>query len=131
MAQRLLEGLRVVDLGNDPSARAGRVLGDLGASVVRVVPPAGDVLSGNVARAWNAGKEVRSLAPDAADLDELLASAAIVFDTPGAPGVHHLDPSRAPDAVWVRITQFSSEGPRAAWRGTAAPTSTARPSRTR
>ena len=31
MSERLLEGLRVVDLGGDPSARAGRVLGDLGA----------------------------------------------------------------------------------------------------
>ena len=41
MAQRLLAGLRVVDLGAEPSARAARVLGDLGASVVRVVPPGG------------------------------------------------------------------------------------------
>ena len=39
--ERLLEGVRVVDLGGDPSARAGRVLGDLGACVVRVVPPDG------------------------------------------------------------------------------------------
>jgi len=33
MTERLLEGLRVVDLGGDPAARAARVLGDLGATV--------------------------------------------------------------------------------------------------
>jgi crotonobetainyl-CoA:carnitine CoA-transferase CaiB-like acyl-CoA transferase len=118
MPERLLEGLRVVDLGNDPSARAGRVLGDLGASVVRVVPPEGDVLHGNVARAWNAGKDVRSLAADAAELDGLLADADVVFDTPGIAGTHQLDPGRAPNAVWVHITPFGRTGPRAGWRAT-------------
>ena len=62
MTQRLLDGLRVLDLGNDAGARAARVLGDLGADVVRVVPPAGDPLRGNIARAWNAGKQVTTLA---------------------------------------------------------------------
>ena len=115
MAQRLLEGLRVVDLGDDPSARAARVLGDLGASVVRVVPPEGDVLHGNVARAWNAGKDVRTLATDDPELDALLAETDIVFDTPGRRGTHHLDPSRAPDAIWVHLTPFGMDGPRASW----------------
>ncbi len=114
--QGLLAGLRVIDLGGDPAARAARVLGDLGASVVRVVPPSGDVLSGNVARAWNAGKDVRSLAPDEAELSALLADANVVFDTPGVSGTHELDPARAPDAVWVSITPFGLDGPRAAWR---------------
>ena len=45
-------------------ARRARVLGDLGADVVRVVPPTGDVLAGNIARAWNAGKQVVALADD-------------------------------------------------------------------
>ena len=44
MPQSLLDGVHVVDLGVTPAARAGRILGDLGASVVRVVPPAGDAL---------------------------------------------------------------------------------------
>ena len=118
MSQGLLDGLQVLDLGHDPAARAGRILSDLGASVTRVVPPGGDPLTGNVARAWNAGKTVHALAADDPALADLLARADIVFDTPGAPGVHHLDPSRAPDAVWVRITPFGSEGPRAAWRAT-------------
>jgi crotonobetainyl-CoA:carnitine CoA-transferase CaiB-like acyl-CoA transferase len=116
VAQRLLDGLRVVDLGAEPSARAARVLGDLGAKVVRVVPPEGDVLSGNVARAWNAGKEVVALASDSSDLDALLAVADVVFDSPGAVGAHSIDPGRAPGAVWVSITPFGLDGPRASWR---------------
>jgi crotonobetainyl-CoA:carnitine CoA-transferase CaiB-like acyl-CoA transferase len=116
VSQGLLDGLQVLDLGDDPAARAARVLADLGASVTRAVPPSGDPLTGNVARAWNAGKAVHALAADDPALADLLARADIVFDTPGFPGVHHLDPSQAPDAVWVRITPFGSEGPRAAWR---------------
>jgi crotonobetainyl-CoA:carnitine CoA-transferase CaiB-like acyl-CoA transferase len=116
MAQPLLEHVRVVDLGADPAARAARVLGDLGAGVNRVVPPEGDLLTGNVARAWNAGKCVRSLAADDPELDALLHAADVVFDTPGADGTHQLDPSRAPNAIWVHITPFGLDGPRASWR---------------
>jgi crotonobetainyl-CoA:carnitine CoA-transferase CaiB-like acyl-CoA transferase len=112
----LLEGLRVVDLGGDPSARAARVLGDCGAAVVRVVPPDGDLLHGNVARAWNAGKDVRAMAADSSELDALLGDAEAVFDTPGLAGTHQLDPARAPGAVWVSITPFGLDGPRASWR---------------
>jgi crotonobetainyl-CoA:carnitine CoA-transferase CaiB-like acyl-CoA transferase len=114
----LLAALRVVDLGDDPAARAARVLGDLGADVVRIVPPGGDVLGGNIARAWNAGKQVESLAADDARLDEILTAADVVFDTPHAPGVHVLDPVRAPRSVWVSITPFGLEGPRSSWRAT-------------
>jgi crotonobetainyl-CoA:carnitine CoA-transferase CaiB-like acyl-CoA transferase len=115
MTQRLLDGLRVLDLGGDTSARAARVMGDLGADVVRVVPPTGDSIDGNIARAWNAGKQVVALAADDAALDALLTDADVVFDEPGATGTHQLDAARAPDAVWVRITPFGSEGPRANW----------------
>jgi crotonobetainyl-CoA:carnitine CoA-transferase CaiB-like acyl-CoA transferase len=116
VAQRLLEGLDVVDLGDDPSARAARVLGDLGATVTRVVPPSGDVLHGNVARAWNAGKQVRALAADDAELDALLAAADVVFDTPDVEGTHQLDSARAEGAIWVHITPFGLDGPRSSWR---------------
>jgi crotonobetainyl-CoA:carnitine CoA-transferase CaiB-like acyl-CoA transferase len=112
----LLATLRVVDLGGDPSARAARVMSDLGASVVRVVPPTGDILDGNIARAWNAGKNVRSYAADAPELDALLSEADVVFDTPHEGGTHVLDPERAPNAVWVSITPFGLDGPRASWR---------------
>jgi crotonobetainyl-CoA:carnitine CoA-transferase CaiB-like acyl-CoA transferase len=113
--QRLLESVRVVDLADDPGARACRILGDLGAAVVRVVPPTGDVLTGSVAAAWNAGKDVRALAADDAELDTLLAGADVIIDTPRAPDVHHLDPARAPGAVWVSITPFGGRGPRSEW----------------
>jgi crotonobetainyl-CoA:carnitine CoA-transferase CaiB-like acyl-CoA transferase len=115
-AQRLLAGLRVVDLGGEASARAARVLGDLGATVVRVVPPAGDILRGNVARAWNAGKRVVELAADDPGLDAYLAEADVVFDSPGTAGTHQLDPARAAGAAWVSITPFGLDGPRASWR---------------
>ncbi|HEX5094921.1 MAG TPA: CoA transferase, partial [Acidimicrobiia bacterium] len=116
MPEGLLVGLRVLDLADDPGARAARILGDLGAAVIRVVPADGDPLHGNVARAWNAGKDVRVLGADAPELDELLASADVVFDTPFARGVHVLDPGRAPHAVWVSITPFGRTGPRESWR---------------
>jgi crotonobetainyl-CoA:carnitine CoA-transferase CaiB-like acyl-CoA transferase len=114
--ESLLAGLRVVDLGHDPSARAARVLGDLGATVTRVVPEAGDALTGHVALAWNAGKRVLALREDAPELDALLAEADVVFDAPGAPNTHQLDPDRAPNAVWVSVTPFGLDGPRAGWR---------------
>jgi crotonobetainyl-CoA:carnitine CoA-transferase CaiB-like acyl-CoA transferase len=116
MAHGLLEGLRVLDLGGDPSARAARVLGDLGADVVRAVPASGDPLPRSVARAWNVGKQVVRLAVADPELEALLAEADVVFDEPGEPGTHPLDPARAPHAVWVRITPFGAEGPRAEWR---------------
>ncbi|MFM8236318.1 MAG: CoA transferase [Actinomycetota bacterium] len=117
MPQRLLDGINVLDLGDEPAARAGRVLGDLGAAVVRVVPATGDPLPRRSARAWNAGKAVRALAADDPALDELLALADVVLDSPGAPAFHRLDPGRAPGAVWVHLTPFGATGPRSAWRG--------------
>jgi benzylsuccinate CoA-transferase BbsF subunit len=112
----LLDGIVVLDIGDEPAARAARVLHDLGATVVRVVPPSGDVLTGTRAAAWNAGKSVQSLAADDAAFDQALRYADIVFDTPGAPGVHQVARERAPQAVWVSITPFGSTGPRASWR---------------
>jgi len=116
VAQRLLAGLRVVDLGGEPSARASRVLGDLGASVVRVVPPTGDVLRADIARAWNVGKEVVALDGDDPALDAHLGATDIVFDSPGTGGTHQIDPARAANSVWVSITPFGLDGPRASWR---------------
>jgi crotonobetainyl-CoA:carnitine CoA-transferase CaiB-like acyl-CoA transferase len=112
----LLDGIVVLDIGGEPAARAARVLGDLGATVVRVVPPSGDVLTGTRAVAWNAGKSVQALSEDDAAFDQALRYADIVFDTPGAVGVHNVPRDRAPQAVWVSITPFGSTGPRAGWR---------------
>ncbi len=108
----------------------GRILADLGADVLRVEPVAGDPLRQALplagARrdpdaslrfaAWNAGKRGLACAPDDPRLAAALAGAQIVIDTPGWPGVHELDPARAPQAVWVRVTPFGLAGPRARWR---------------
>ena len=118
MPEGLLAGLRVVDLGADPAARAARILGDLGASVVRVVTPEGDPLRGTAALAWSAGKDVVAAPADDPALAALLTGADVVLDTPDAPGCHVLDPATAPGAVWVSITAFGPTGPRAWWRAT-------------
>jgi crotonobetainyl-CoA:carnitine CoA-transferase CaiB-like acyl-CoA transferase len=119
VATPLLEGLRVVDLAGEPAAIAGRVLADLGADVVLVEPPEGVPLRAvpHAFAAWAAGK--RSVVVDGPDdprLDALLAGAHVVIDTPGFPGAWTVDPSRAPEAVWVSVTPFGLDGPRATWR---------------
>jgi benzylsuccinate CoA-transferase BbsF subunit len=59
---------------------------------------------------------VQSLAVDDPAFDQALRYADVVFATPGRPGVHDVDPARAPQAVWVTITPFGAIGPRASWR---------------
>ena len=116
----LLEGVRVVDLAGEPAARAGRILADLGADVVKVEPPEGDPLRAQplVFEAWHAGKASIALAEDDPQLDQLLAAADVVIDTPYWPGAWRLDPGRAAQAVWVSVTPFGLDGPRATWRAT-------------
>ncbi len=117
--ERLLEGLRVLDLAGEPGAIGGRVLADLGAEVVVAEPPGGHPLRGERYRwqAWAAGKQAVTVAgPDDPLLDALLAEADVVIDTPGHPGALVVDATRAPDAVWVSVTPFGLTGPRAAWR---------------
>ena len=132
MGEALLQGVRVVDLAAEPGQMTGRLLGDLGAEVVKVEQPGGDPLREvgpfiDARRdpeaslrfiAWNTGKS--SVVCDADDrrLDALLAGADVILDTPGWPGQLQLDPERAPQAVWVRITPFGLSGPRAGWRAT-------------
>jgi crotonobetainyl-CoA:carnitine CoA-transferase CaiB-like acyl-CoA transferase len=119
VTNRLLDGVRVLDLAGEPGAMAGRVLGDLGADVVVVEPPGGHPLRAQPTHwlAWAAGKTAVSVdGPDDPALDDLLARADVVLDTPGMPGVLTLDPARAPGSVWVSITPFGLTGPRSSWR---------------
>jgi crotonobetainyl-CoA:carnitine CoA-transferase CaiB-like acyl-CoA transferase len=132
VSEALLQGIRVVDLAAEPGQITGRLLADLGAEVVKVEPPGGDPLrrvgpfidARHDAEAslrfcaWNAGKTSIVCDADDARLDALLGGADVVLDTPGWPGALQLDPERAPQAVWVRITPFGLSGPRAGWRGT-------------
>src|SRR6266508_3110143 len=119
-ASPLLEGTHVVDLAGEPAAIAGRILADLGATVVKVELPDGDPLRAadpNRFLATNAGKaSVVVTGPDDDALSPLLAAADMVIDTPGFPGALELDPARAPGAVWVSVTPFGRTGPRAGWR---------------
>jgi crotonobetainyl-CoA:carnitine CoA-transferase CaiB-like acyl-CoA transferase len=119
MAERLLEGVIVVDLAGEPAAMAGRVLADLGAEVVKVERPEGDPMRAQANRfaAWNAGKRsVVAASDDDAVLGDLLAAAHVVIDTPRFPGAWRIDPSRAPQAAWVSVTPFGLTGPRSSWR---------------
>lgn len=127
MADRLLEGIRVVDLTGDAGAMAGRILADLGASVVRVAdqePPISATRADPPADplrilAWEAGKH--TVRPDEIDVAGLLAGADVVLATPGSgdypeSGRAHRLAREAPNAVVVAITPFGLEGPRADWR---------------
>jgi crotonobetainyl-CoA:carnitine CoA-transferase CaiB-like acyl-CoA transferase len=119
MTEALLAGTRVVDLAGEPAAMTGRILADLGADVVMVEAPEGHPLRALPHRflAWGAGKQSLVVdGPDDPRLDELLATADAVVDTPGFPGAFELDPGRAPGAVWVSVTPFGRVGPRAGWR---------------
>ena len=104
----LLRGLLVLDLAAEPGRTGARLLGDLGARVVRISSEDRS-LRGEI---WDAGKEVAL--PE--DLDELLAAADVVIETPFEPGAPVLDSTRAPQAVWVSVTPFGLTGPRARWR---------------
>ncbi len=125
----LLTGLHVVDLAGEPAAMTGRLLADLGATVVRVEPPDGDPLraagpfldttDGPISlrhAAWSAGKTIAYFGTETAEFDDLLKRADVVIDTPGWPGAPNIDPRRAPHASWIRVTAFGLDGPRSAWR---------------
>lgn len=142
MAEGALHGIRVLDLSGEPGQFCGKLMGDLGADVVKVEPPAGD--------------EVRQLGPFYADLQEvnrslywhamntskravtlnlgaargrellwrLLATADIVLESfpPGTlerwglgfAALHE----RYPHLILTSITPFGQTGPYRAYRGT-------------
>jgi crotonobetainyl-CoA:carnitine CoA-transferase CaiB-like acyl-CoA transferase len=106
----LLSGLTVVDLGSaEPGRTAARILGDLGARVLRVGTP--DTRSRRAA-VWDAGKDHVG----AEETGTLLAAADVVIETPFEPGAPTADAASAPHAVWVSVTPFGLEGPKAQWR---------------
>jgi crotonobetainyl-CoA:carnitine CoA-transferase CaiB-like acyl-CoA transferase len=123
----LLAGLKVVDLAGEPAAMTCRILADLGAQVIKVEPEGGDPLrrvvpldaDGSSLRfgVWNAGETTLEVdGPDDERLSALLGEADAVVDTPGWPGSLHVDPDKAPQAVWVSVTPFGLEGPRSRWQ---------------
>src|SRR3954454_1476774 len=104
----LLSGLLVLDLAEEPGRTGARILGDLGATVVRIGADDGSLRG----RIWDAGKERAGVER----LAELLAKADVVIATPFAPNSPAADRRNAPLAVWVDVTPFGLDGPRSGWR---------------
>lgn len=137
MAERLLAGVRVLDLSGGVVDTVTRLLADLGADVVKVEPPGGS--PARRARPTLAGTSIpfavhnankASVVLDGRDDDdrrsffELVAAADIVVDA-GFPGQASAFGSsgaelaeRHPHLVVVSITDFGATGPRASWRAT-------------
>ena len=125
-----LAGVRVVDLTTDRGEMAGRVLADLGADVVKV-----ELAEGTASRrrgpfapdgashywsAYGRGKQSVLIAGwDDAELRATLAAADIVLesDDPGVMTARGLGydslATRNPGLVYVSITPFGQDGPRA------------------
>ena len=119
-----LAGFRVVDLTVDRGELCARLLGDLGAEVVKVEPPGGSTARGLAPlhegvslffAARNAGKRsvVIDLPAEEEKLHALLACADAVILSDGSPG--DLDPhalsERHPHLVVTAITPYGLTGP--------------------
>jgi crotonobetainyl-CoA:carnitine CoA-transferase CaiB-like acyl-CoA transferase len=135
-----LHGVRVLDLADRPGAFAAKLLGDLGADVVKIEPPSGDALrhQGPYWRDrphpdrslsfwfYNAGKRSLVLDLDVTagreHLVRLIARADVVVETrpPGILAAIGLDDETLarlnPGLVHAAITPFGESGPRAAWQ---------------
>ncbi len=126
--QDLLADVRVVDLTDAYGAYASRILGDLGAEVVRIEPTDGGVARSRAPRAAdgtslhylhrNVGKLVLA-ADDPAIVDGLLAGADIVFcSEEGASETARELAARHPHLLVVWLTPFGISGPTASWKAT-------------
>jgi len=137
----MLEGLRVIELGGESAWLAGKILGDLGADVVKIEPPGGDRVGrrapflGGVADperslAWLAlNTSKRGITLDVARpagralLARLLDGADVLLEscTPAARTALGLEPralrSAHPRLVHCAITPFGTTGPYARHAG--------------
>jgi benzylsuccinate CoA-transferase BbsE subunit len=126
-------GLTVVDMTGPYGAYGGRLLADLGADVIRIVPPDGDLLGRHPplivgpdgrqksAFAWfvNLNKRERIIdvetAAGRAELAELLDDADVLLESwtaeDAAAGELEALTAQRPDLVRVSITPFGSDGP--------------------
>ncbi len=136
----MLDGVRVLDLAEEPGCLAGKILAELGADVVKVEPPGGDRAgrrgpylgeSPDPERslpwlALNTSKRGITLAlrteRGRALFRELVLRADVVLETQ-APGTletlgigwEDLRPAH-PRLVWCSLTPFGRTGPWAGWR---------------
>lgn len=128
-----LAGVRVLDLAAGTMAATARLLGELGADVIRVEPAGGDpgrragpMLAG-ASLSWtaaNLGKRAVALEPGDARFAALVAEADILIETtaPGSAAHFALDPAglarRHPGLVLLSVSDFGQAGPWARWRAT-------------
>ncbi len=137
--REVLEGLRVLDLTDESGWLAGKILGDMGADVIKVEPPGGD-LAGRRAPYWggiadperslawlalNTSKRgiQLDLARERETFSALVRQSDVLLETaaPGELAALGLDYSvlcqENPRLVHCAITPFGQTGPRAHWRG--------------
>ena len=136
----MLDGFRILDLTDERGHLAGKILGDLGAEVIKVEPPAGDALRRRgpyVGGVVDVERSLPWLALNTSklgvtvDLDSaggrdtfrrLVATADVVLETahPGALDELHIGYSSlagdCPRLVWCAITPFGQTGPYASYR---------------
>ena len=121
-----LDNVRVIDLTDDRAIYAGKLLGDLGADVVRVEPAGGDPLRTrgpfhtNKASLWHAffaSSRTFIASGDAPTIEELAQSADIILDCERLPDPEALLRAN-PRLVIVDVTSFGRSGP---WQDYQAP----------
>ena len=132
-----LEPYRVIDLAGPYGIVGTRVMAGLGADVIRVEPPGGDLLrqrppldASGTSTYWHqmtAGKKsvVIDLDSEAgrSALWTLLESADVLFESGQRARLEALGfgweqiSKRCPDLVYTTISPFGAEGPRASWLG--------------
>jgi benzylsuccinate CoA-transferase BbsE subunit len=130
-----LDGVRVLDLTGEAGHFAGKLLGDLGADVVKIEPPAGDAVRHRgpfwghaddperslVWLAYNTSKRGVTLdlgKPRGRDLFLDLAARADVLLETGASGIGWDElHARNPRLILCSLTPWGRSGPYAAWRG--------------
>src|SRR5262249_55843588 len=137
--RKVLDGLRVLDLSDESGWLAGKILGDMGADVIKVEPPGGDLVGrrgpylGGVADperslAWLALNTSKrgiqlDLARDRDTFIALVRRSDVLLETraPGelaAQGLGYNELRQVnPRLVYCAITPFGQTGPYAQWRG--------------
>ena len=145
MNQTALDGVRILDLTTELGHYAGKLLADLGADVIKVEPPAGDPSRARAPywndqpgretslRFWYFNANKRSVTVDLGQFDgrwlfgELVKTADIVIESWTAAEraeltEHGVDPDAYMDAqpalIWVSITGFGLDSPKAGWEVT-------------
>jgi crotonobetainyl-CoA:carnitine CoA-transferase CaiB-like acyl-CoA transferase len=134
-----LAGLRIIDLADEKGELCGRLLGDLGAEVIRVEPPGGafsrtlppfapDGKTSLYFGFRNAGKRSRVLDLRAeagrGELEALLTEADVLIESshPGTLARLGLAPAdliqRHPQLIITSISDFGQDGPYAAYEST-------------